>query len=69
MAQLEAGLDDVRTSPKDEGVLQLIVRRPERGERELVDEGRNGCGARGRQLADARQHRHARTGQPTRSCR
>ena len=40
MAQLETGLDDVRTSPKDEGVLQLIVRRPERGERELVDEGR-----------------------------
>ena len=39
MAQLEAGLDDVRTSPKEEGVLQLIVRRPERGERELVDEG------------------------------
>ncbi len=40
MAQLEAGLDDVRRSPKDEGALQLIVRRPERGERELVDEGR-----------------------------
>ena len=40
MAQLEAGLDGVRTSPKEEGVLQLIVRRPERGERELMDEGR-----------------------------
>ena len=39
MAQLEAGLDEIRRSPKDEGVLQLIVRRPERGERELVDEG------------------------------
>ncbi len=39
-AQLEAGLDEVRRSPKDEGVLQLIVQRPERGERELVDEGR-----------------------------
>ena len=39
MAQLEAGLDDVRGAPKDEGVLQLIVQRPERGERKLVDEG------------------------------
>ncbi len=40
MAELEAGLDEVRRSPKDEGVLQLIVQRPERGERVLVDEGR-----------------------------
>ena len=40
MAQLEAGLDEVRRSPKDEGALQLIVRRPQTGERELVDEGR-----------------------------
>ena len=40
MAELEAGLDEVRRSPKDEGMLQLIVQRPERGERELVDEGR-----------------------------
>ena len=39
MAELEAGLDEVRRSPKDEGVLQLIVQRPERGERELVEEG------------------------------
>ncbi len=39
MAALEAGLDEVRQSPKDDGVLQLIVQRPERGERELVDEG------------------------------
>ena len=39
MAELEAGLGEVRRSPKDEGLLQLIVRRPERGERELVDEG------------------------------
>ena len=39
LAQLEAGLDDVRRSPKDEGTLELIVRRPERLERELVDEG------------------------------
>ncbi len=38
-AQLEAGLDEVRRSPKDEGVLRLVVQRPERGERVLVDEG------------------------------
>ena len=38
-AQLEAGLDVVRQSPKDEGTLELIVRRPQRLERELVDEG------------------------------
>ena len=40
MAELEAGLDEVQRSPKDDGVLQLIAQRPERGERELVDEGR-----------------------------
>ena len=40
MAELEAGLDEVRRSPKDEGVLHLIVQRPERGERELAEEGR-----------------------------
>ena len=38
-AQLEAGLDEIRQSPKDEGTLELIVRRPQRLERELVDEG------------------------------
>jgi hypothetical protein len=37
LAELEAGLDDVRSSPKDEGRLQLIVRRPEVGAREVVD--------------------------------
>ncbi len=40
MPELEAGLDDVRQSPKDEGPVQLIVRRPEREERELVAEAR-----------------------------
>jgi hypothetical protein len=39
MAQLEAGLDDIRQSPKDEGALQLIVRRPQVGEREVLEEG------------------------------
>lgn len=35
---LEAGLDDIRQSPKDEGVLQMIVRRPDTLERETVQE-------------------------------
>jgi hypothetical protein len=39
MAQLEAGLDDIRQSPKGEGALQLIVRRPKAGEREVLEEG------------------------------
>jgi len=38
-AQLEAGLDEIRRSPKDEGVLNLIVRRPQAGEREVLHEG------------------------------
>jgi len=39
MAELEAGLDDIRRSPKDDGALQLIVRRPKVGEREVLEEG------------------------------
>jgi hypothetical protein len=37
--ELMAGLDEIRESPKDEGVLQLIVRRPDVGVREVLDEG------------------------------
>lgn len=40
MQELEAGLDDVRQAPKDAGVLQLVVRRPQTGERETLAEGR-----------------------------
>ena len=36
---LEAGLDTIRESPKDEGVLRLIVRRPEQDQREVLDFG------------------------------
>ena len=36
MAELEAGLDTIRAAPKDEGVLQLIVRRPRIEEREVL---------------------------------
>ena len=37
--ELNAGLDDIRRAPKDEGVLELIVRRPRKGEREVLQEG------------------------------
>ncbi|MBC7932995.1 MAG: MOSC domain-containing protein [Rubrivivax sp.] len=39
MEELEAGLDGIRQSPKDEGVLELIVRRPQVDEREVLEEG------------------------------
>jgi hypothetical protein len=39
MDELEAGLDEIRQAPKDNGVLRLIVRRPEIEEREVLDEG------------------------------
>ena len=39
MEELEAGLDHIRQSPKDEGVLEMIVRRPSIDERELLHEG------------------------------
>jgi hypothetical protein len=37
--ELHAGLEAIRQSPKDEGVLELIVRRPQIGEREVLAEG------------------------------
>jgi hypothetical protein len=40
MADLEAGLDLIRRSPTDAGVLELIVRRPRVNERELLLEGK-----------------------------
>jgi hypothetical protein len=39
MQQLEAGLEEIRQSPRVEGVLDLIVRRPLVGEREILNEG------------------------------
>ncbi|MEP6922099.1 MAG: MOSC domain-containing protein [bacterium] len=39
MAELEEGLDAIRQSPKEEGVLELIVRRPQVGEREELAAG------------------------------
>jgi MOSC domain-containing protein len=39
MAELEAGLDEIRRAPTDEGVLRLIVRRPRVDAREVLEEG------------------------------
>jgi MOSC domain-containing protein YiiM len=39
-AELEAGLAHVRRSPRDQGTLELIVRRPAVGEREVLEAGR-----------------------------
>ena len=36
---LEAGLPDILASPRDEGVVKMIVRRPGVGEREVVESG------------------------------
>ena len=40
IADLEAGLDHIRSSPADGGTLELIVRRPAVDEREVLAEGR-----------------------------
>ena len=37
--ELEAGLPEILASPKDGGVVKMIVRRPDVGEREVVDSG------------------------------
>ena len=37
-AELEAGLEHIRQSPKDEGVLEMIVRRPQTDKREVLEE-------------------------------
>jgi hypothetical protein len=37
--ELHAGLEHIRKSPRDDGVLELIVRRPAVGEREALDQG------------------------------
>ena len=38
--ELEAGLDEIRKSPENNGVLKLIVRRPETDQREVIAEGK-----------------------------
>jgi hypothetical protein len=37
--QLEAALDDIRLAPADAGTVDLVVRRPAEGEREVLGEG------------------------------
>ena len=37
--ELQAGLDEIGRSPVDDGTLELIVRRPDVGEREVLAEG------------------------------
>lgn len=39
LEECEAGLDEIRRSPADEGVLELIVRRPQVDKREVLEEG------------------------------
>jgi len=39
MEELKTGLDTIRQSPKDNGVLELIVRRPQINERETLQAG------------------------------
>jgi hypothetical protein len=39
MTELEAGMDYIRQSPKDHGMLKMIVRRPVDDEREVVERG------------------------------
>ncbi|MBD0369664.1 MAG: MOSC domain-containing protein [Pyrinomonadaceae bacterium] len=36
--ELDAGLDRIRLAPRDEGTLELIVRRPQRDAREVLEE-------------------------------
>jgi hypothetical protein len=38
--ELQAGLAIIRQSPKDNGVLKMLVRRPREGEREVLHEGK-----------------------------
>lgn len=40
MEQLQAGLDDILRSPKDDGILEMIVCRPVEDERKILEEGR-----------------------------
>ena len=41
--EIEAGLGAIVDSPKDEGILRLIVRRPRIGAREVIEQGELDC--------------------------
>lgn len=38
LEELNAGMDEIRQSPQDSGVIEMIVRRPEIGERDIVQQ-------------------------------
>ncbi len=40
MNELEAGVDEIKKSPLDEGILEMIVCRPAENEREVLEEGK-----------------------------
>lgn len=64
--ELEAGLDAIRQSPRDHGVLHMIVRRPKVGDREVLEMGEldvveglvgdSWCHRRSRRTADGSPH-------------
>jgi len=39
MGELEAGLEEILQSPSDDGLLEMIVRRPSIGQREVIQKG------------------------------
>lgn len=39
ISELELGIDEIKASPKDNGVLEMIVRRPETETREIISNG------------------------------
>jgi MOSC domain-containing protein YiiM len=39
LEELQAGLSEIAASPTDAGTVELVVRRPSEGEREVLDEG------------------------------
>jgi MOSC domain-containing protein YiiM len=39
MTELETGLSEIQGSPRDEGRIEMIVRRPIKGQREVLEEG------------------------------
>ncbi len=41
--ELEAGLAHIQASPRDDGILEMIVCRPRTNEREVLEEGRLDC--------------------------
>ena len=40
IVELEAALDTIRQSPRDRGLLRMIVRRPDVGHREVLERAR-----------------------------